>query len=343
MRATSEPESAKDSTVAPGDLILAGDIGGTHTRLALYAVANPLVLLRSTTVASHGYPSLEAALGEFLRPGERVQAAAFGIAGPVIDGEVRATNLPWHVVPARVAAGLAGARVQLFNDLETTALGVLALPADRLHVLQEGTGRAGNVAVIAAGTGLGQAFLHWDGSRHRPAATEGGHADFAPSTGEDVQLLHYARQRFGHVSWERVVSGPGLGLLFRFLVDVSGRSMEPRIAEELAAGGDENAIVGRAGVDGTCDTCREAVDWFVRLYGAQAGNLALSVMALGGVYVGGSIVGKLLPRIETGAFVTAFAAKGRYQALLEAIPIRAVLEPNASLYGAAAAAAELLR
>lgn len=324
--------------------ILAGDVGGTKTNLAVFECVTPgdRRVVREASFPSREFASLESVTAAFLAAGERVDAAAFGIAGPVIDGAVATTNLPWRITPSVLSLALGGARVRLLNDLETTALGAIALPQDRYRTLQAGVARSGNVAVIAAGTGLGQAFLYWDGQRHLPAATEGGHADFAPTTGDDVRLLQFAQSLYGHVSWERLVSGPGLHLLFRFLTERGGRVIDPAVRDQLAGGVDPSAAIGAAGLDASCDTCREAVDWFVRLYGTQAGNLALSVMALGGVLIGGGIVGKLLPRIEVGGFMTAFTAKGRYQGLLEGIPVRAVLEPKASLLGAADAAFGLL-
>lgn len=322
--------------------ILAGDIGGTKTNLALYRIAGAeRALVREASFPSRDFPTLEAVAQAFLGA-DRIDAAAFGIAGPVLDDAVRTTNLPWHVVPREMGAVLGCSRIRLLNDLGATALGALHLPADRFRVLQEGTHRPGNIAVIAAGTGLGQAFLYWDGHRHHPASTEGGHADFAPSTAADVALLQFAQQLYGHVSWERFVSGPGLHLLFRFLAEQQGRPVDVSVRERLAAGEEPGAVIGTSGTDGTCETCRDAVDWFVRLYGAQAGNLALSVLATGGVFLGGGIVTHLLPRIDGEAFLGAFAAKGRYHEMLRQVPIRAILEPKTALYGAVEAAVDLL-
>ncbi len=322
--------------------ILAGDIGGTKTHLALYRIAgSERVLLREHAYPSRDFATLERVAQAFLGT-DRVAAAAFGIAGPVIDNAVRTTNLPWHVVPETMAAALDCPRVRLLNDLGATALGALHLPEDRFEVLQAGVARPGNIAVIAAGTGLGQAFLFWDGQRYHPVATEGGHADFAPSTAADMGLLQFAQQLYGHVSWERFVSGPGLHLLFRYLTEVQDHPIESGVRDRLDAGEDPGAVVGSAGMDGSCETCREAVDWFVRLYGAQAGNLALSVMAVGGVYLGGGIVTRLLARIDGEVFCSAFASKGRYQDLLRAMPIRAILEPKTALFGAVQAAVDLL-
>jgi glucokinase len=322
--------------------ILAGDIGGTKTNLALYRIAGAeRTLVREQAFPSRDYASLQAVAQAFLE-GERIDAAAFGIAGPVVDNAVRTTNLPWHVVPVEMAQVLGCHRIRLLNDLGATALGALHLPADRFQTLQQGTPRPGNIAVIAAGTGLGQAFLYWDGQRHHPSATEGGHADFAPSTAADVGLLEFAQGLYGHVSWERFVSGPGLHLLFRYLTEKQRRLIDATVRERLEAGEDPGAVIGHAGLDGTCETCRDAVDWFVRLYGAQAGNFALSVLATGGVFLGGGIVTRLLARIDGETFLGAFSAKGRYHDLLRDVPIQAILEPKTALYGAVEAAVELL-
>jgi glucokinase len=195
--------------------------------------------------------------------------------------------------------------------------------------------------VIAAGTGLGQAFLFWDGNRHHPVATEGGHVDFAPRDEREVALLAFLRRRHARVSYERALSGPGLAAIFAFLTEDLGRPVAPAVRERLRTG-DASAAIGEAGVAGTCPTCVEAVELFVDLYGAQAGNLALTVMATGGVYVGGGIVTKMLPVITSGRFMTAFTAKGRYAEIMRAMPVQAILNPKTSLLGAAHAARELL-
>jgi glucokinase len=325
--------------------ILAGDIGGTKTVLARYAVeAGGLRPLREQRVPSRDFAGLDAVLSAFLAGEEApVAAAAFGIAGPVLDGRVVATNLPWQTVELDSVArtvGVAPARVRLMNDLESTAFGALFLPEERLAVVNAGVARAGHIAVIAAGTGLGQAYLFWDGERHRPAATEGGHNAFAPRTDREVELLRFLRAKYGHVSFERVVSGPGLYNLFDFLHAVEGRAVAEPVLERMKTE-DPSAVIGESAVRGECPVCEEAVDWFVSLYGFQAANQALTVMALGGVYVGGGIVTKMLPRMMSGTFMRAFLDKGRYRELLAGIPVRVILDPDTSLRGAAEAAREL--
>ena len=343
--------------------VLAGDVGGTKTDLALYALpksraaAKParrhraenagaapgLELVREATVPSKGRGGLEEILESFLATGkEKPVAAAFGIPGPVIDEVVVTTNLPWRIDAKGVGKAIGTRHVRLMNDLETTAFGALFLAPDELEALQPGKSRRGNRAVIAAGTGLGQAFLHWNGRTHVPSATEGGHADFAPRDDREMELLRFLRQKFGRVSWERVVSGMGLANLWEFATTHEKRSPGDAVRKRLAAGDDVGAVIGEAAVAGSDPLCAEVVDWFVRLYGAQAGNLALTVMATGGVYVGGGIVGKLLPRVRGGGFLAAFRAKGRYEAFMEEIPVRVILNPRCSRLGAAEAARALL-
>lgn len=325
-------------------MILAGDVGGTKTDLALYTDEALPVLVREATYSSTAYRSLSEVLRAFLGGKEKVSAAAFGIPGPIIDERVVTTNLPWKIVQIEdVVEELGGAKVRLMNDLETTAQGALHLPVDQLKALQPGIARRGNRAVIAAGTGLGQAFLHWNGARHTPSATEGGHTDFAPLDEREDAMLRFLRRKFGgRVSYERVLSGPGLFNIFDFLDRDQKRPVDSAIRTALAETADPSAVIGQAGVAGTCPTCVEALEIFVRIYGAQAGNLALTVMATGGVYLGGGIVGKILPKIAAGGFMDGFLAKGRYRSLMSEIPVWAILNPSASRIGAAMAARDLL-
>ena len=324
--------------------VLAGDVGGTKTDLALYALEPPrrLTLLRQQTYPSPRYPSLEAVLAEFVpASGDRVAAAAFGIPGPVLGDVVTTTNLPWRVEAAALARILRSDRVRLLNDLEATAYGTAFQPPETFHTLNGGTPRLGNRAVIAAGTGLGQAFLFWDGTRYRAAATEGGHADFAPQDDKEWALACFLRRRHPeHVSVERAVSGPGLFAIFTFLVEELGRAVEPAVRERLATG-DPGAVIGEAALNGESAVCAEAVDMLLGLYGAQAGNLALTIMAVGGVFVGGGMVVKLLPLVA-GPFMRGFTAKGRYVGFMTDIPVRVLLDPATGRLGAAHAACDLL-
>ena len=324
--------------------VLAGDIGGTKTALALHAIDpnGGAAVVRDRTFASHEYAGLEEVIAAFLgTPAPRIAGAAFGIAGPVVDDAVSTTNLPWRIERGRISAALGGAPVRLMNDLESTAYGALFLPPAALQTLNAGVTRPGHRAVIAAGTGLGQAFLYAEGARYVPVATEGGHAEFAPRTPIEDTLLQFLRDRFGHVSYERVVSGPGLRNVFHFLDEELHRPVAPAVRTAMAAE-DPSAVIGAAAVAGTCATCREAVDIFFSVYGAQAGNLALTVMATGGVYVGGGIITKLLPVVAASDFMRAFAAKGRYDPLMREIPVWVITEPRTGLIGATQAARALL-
>lgn len=325
--------------------VLAGDIGGTKTNLAVYAVTGhgELALVHEASYDSHAFARLETVVEQFLHAEpERIAGAAFGIAGPVIGGMVQVTNLPWRVEARALGRAIGCPSVRLMNDLETTAYGALFLDAGELLTLNAGEQRPGNRAVIAAGTGLGQALLIWDGKRYQTAATEGGHVDFGPRDEREIELLRFLRQRYGRVSWERVLSGPGLHNIFRFLDEGQHRPVADAMRVRLATADDASAVIGEAGVAGTCATCVEAVEIFVSLYGAQAGNLGLDALAVGGVYVGGGIVTKLLPLITRGAFVAAFTAKEPHRALLERMPLYVMLNPKASQLGAAHAAVDLV-
>jgi len=322
--------------------VLAGDIGGTKTALAVYRFeeARTARLEAEETFPSREYRGLGEIVHEFLGThGEPLAAAAFGIAGPVLDGEVSATNLPWKLSERKLAEEIGSERVRLLNDLETTAYGALFLGPDELHTLNQGIPRQTHRAVIAAGTGLGQAVLFWDGARHRPAATEGGHAAFAPRDEREMRLLRFLLERYPRVSWERVLSGRGLLHIYEFLRSEGG-PMLPELEKRLASE-DPSAVVGEAGVRGACPTCEAAVDLFVSLYGAQTANLALTSMALGGVYIGGGIVTKLLPKLKSGLFMEAFLDAGRFEPLMRETPVRVILNPKASLLGAAEAALDL--
>lgn len=323
-------------------MILAGDIGGTKTVIGLFEEAgNRLHAIREDTFPSRNYSMFEEILNQFLRSGSRVslRVACFGVAGPVIEGKCTATNLPWELDEHRLAEALRVPRVKLLNDLEATAYGMLHLDPTDLCALQPGLTRKGNIAVIAAGTGLGEAILCWDGARYHSMATEGGHADFAPRSDLDVELLRYLQREYSHVSYERLLSGPGLFNIYRFLRD-SAIAPEPewlrtRIAEE-----DPGAVISEIGLTGDDLLCTQALDLFVSVYGAEAGNLALKAFAIGGVYIGGGIAPKILVGARghmplRSAFTRAFADKGRFADLLRSIEVKVALNPHAALIGAA--------
>lgn len=319
-------------------MILAGDIGGTKTRLALYHPGRPPRVVAEKTFPSREHDRLESIVAAFraVHP-DPIEAASFGIAGPVRDGRSATTNLPWVVESPALAAllGLPAHAVGLLNDLEATAWGLMALGPDDLRTLAAGSPDAeGNSAMIAAGTGLGEAGLFWDGRRHRPFATEGGHADFAPRGPVEDALLEWLRRRHGRVSWERVVSGPGLVNIHAFLCETRRKPAPGWLAEAMEIG-DAAAAISEAGLAGGDTEATEALDLFVGLYGAEAGDLALKMMALGGVFVGGGIAPRIIERLAAGGFMTAFLAKGRMESLMQSMPVRVVLNDRAALLGAA--------
>lgn len=316
-------------------MILAGDVGGTKTLLAVFETG-AMTSVREATLPSHELESLESAVEAFLlgAPRLKVDGGCVGVAGPVVDGRCVATNLPWVVDERRLSAA-AGAPVKLINDLEATAHGVLTLPAERFLALQPGAAKpGGNLALIAAGTGLGQALVVTDGQGYRVVPSEGGHADFAPADELQVDLLRYLRAEFGHVSWERILSGPGLANIYHFLQARAGHAAPDWLRARLQRE-DPGAVIGEVGLAGRDPVCAETLDLFVSIYGAQAGNLALETLALGGLVVGGGIAPKIKSKLADGRFMAAFRAKGRMEPLLASIPVRAALDARAGLLGAA--------
>jgi glucokinase len=321
-------------------MILAGDVGGTKTILALFEESDSgaLASAREATLPSRELVSFERAVQAFVAS-TPITAACFGVAGPVVDGRSVTTNLPW-MLDERVLARETGAPyVRLLNDLDATAHGVLALPTSALLTLQPGTSKPGNLALIAAGTGLGEAIVARDGDRRVIVASEGGHADFAPRTDREIDLLRHLRTKFGSVSYERILSGPGLVGVYRFLRSV-GPPEPPWLTERLARE-DPAAVVSGAALEHRDPVCESALDLFVSVYGAEAGNLALKALALGGVYVAGGIAPKIRSRLAGGTFMAAFRDKGRLTELLGQVPVHLVLEPRTALLGAAHVARSL--
>jgi glucokinase len=318
-------------------MILAGDIGGTNSRLAFFDPSGGRFRLVSSSVfPSREYSSLDEIVTKFVSAsGLHPDTACFGVAGPVRNGKVEASNLPWIIESKRLAKELGLTKAVLINDLEANAWGISTLAsADVVSLNQVNGTPIGNQAVIAAGTGLGEAGMFWDGSHHQIFACEGGHCDFAPRNDIEIDLLRYLRTRFGHVSYERIVSGPGLVNVFHFLRD-SGRGTEPAWLTEQMAHSDPAAAVSGAAMQGKCALCEQALDLFVSIYAAEAGNLALKTMALGGIYLGGGIAPKLLAKLAGPLFMQSFVAKGRMQHLLELIPVRVIMNDNTALQGAA--------
>ena len=318
--------------------VLAGDIGGTTTRLGVYEVVDDeLRGIREQSFASAAASGLEEILSEFLGGGESgCRAACFGIAGPVTGRSMRTTNLPWVVDADDLERTTGISPVVLINDLEATGWGAVRMGEGEIHVLNPGKPDArGNGAVIAAGTGLGEAGIYWDGRSMRPFACEGGHTGFSPADELSDGLLQFLRQRHGgRVSWERVLSGPGLADLYRYMLERAGKP-EPDWFVEADRTGDPTPAISMAGLEDRCDVCARTIEIFARLYGEEAGNLALKVMATGGVWVGGGIAPKILPVLTGGAFMEGFLAKGRMRKLLESMPVRVILDESAALQGAA--------
>ena len=320
-------------------MIVAGDIGGTHTRMGAFSggPASPK-LDRWQEFKSKDYDSMEKIVEEFLSGGDqgtKPEAFCFGVAGPVVDGTARPTNLPWELVAAKMTESL-GAPVLLINDLEANAYGVATLGSEDLVTLQEGAAKEhGNAAVISAGTGLGEAGLFWDGSSHRPFASEGGHCTFSPDTAEQVDLLTFLRKKFpDHVSWERVLSGPGLYNVYQFFRDTGQAAEEPWLAQQLATG-DVAAGITDAAEHGKSELCEKAMTLFVALYGSEAANLALKMLSVAGVYIGGGIAPHMLGKLKEGPFLEAFLAKGRMRSVLERMPIHVIMNDKTALQGAA--------
>ncbi|HEX6824705.1 MAG TPA: glucokinase [Nitrospiraceae bacterium] len=351
-------------------MIVAGDIGGTKTHLALFDWNKDRVdPIRLETFQSADYTSLEDILTEFLVPPKppspineidteksdaaelepnrsaetptKIDAACFGVAGPVFQNHSKTTNLPWVVDGAMLAKQFDIPRVKLLNDLEAMAHGILLLRSDEVDILNAGTPPQHHqaIALIAAGTGLGECILFWNGSRYQPMPSEGGHTDFAPNNDNEIELLRHLRSQYLHVSYERVLSGPGLHAIYDYVRD--SKKNEPTWLSEQIKAGDPPAVIAEAGLKGQAEIAKQALDLFASIYGAEAGNLALKAMTLNGVYLGGGIAPKLLAKLKDGTFMKAFTNKGRYKGLMTSIPVKVVMNDKTALLGAASVAAAL--
>jgi glucokinase len=318
-------------------MILAGDVGGTKVNLALYDfIDGNLKHARDKQYPAKEYSGLEEIVKEFI-VSEKVTAACFGVPGPVRDGRLRLTNLPWTLDSRELAADLKIDYVFLINDLQANGYGIAELGADQIYTLSEGDPRQmGNRALISAGTGLGESFMIWDGRGYVPYPSEGGHSDFAPRNEDEIDLLRFLKQKYaGRISSERVVSGQGLTNCYEFLREVRGVEEPAWLAARMAAE-DPNAVITELALAAKSEICEKAMDMFVSAFGAEAGNLALKILSVGGLYVGGGIAPRILEKLKDGTFMKAFTDKGRLSQLLVNMPVRVILESRTALMGAAA-------
>jgi glucokinase len=349
--------STTEVTLAPvtdhEHTILAADVGGTKTNIALLGTARPdaLSFIYKASLPSADYPSLSALVEDFLNRARETgrthpQAACFGIPGPIVDNSCETSNLPWTRVEAsEIGARFGVPRVALINDLEATAYAIATLGANELEALsatrdaEPGRPRA----VIAAGTGLGMSLIVQDGKRWRPLASEGGHVEFAPQSELEIDLLRFLQKRTGHVSVERLLSGPGLVSLYEFFSQRAGVGVNAAIAAKVKAEPkDAPGTITHAAMDEVCPACVGALNLFCEQYGAVAGNLALTAYATGGVYLAGGIAPKILKKLKDGRFMSAFLAKGRLSSLSKRMPVYVVLNELAGVHGAAQRGAELV-
>ncbi len=320
-------------------MILAGDIGGTKTNLALFEHReNRLHVVAQQQFPSREFSDLNEVITHFMQQSAlpNLDAACFGIAGPVIEGRCRTTNLPWDITTSDLQGDLGIQKVRLLNDLEATAYGMLYVSEDEFVELNpKGRSMNGNRAVIAAGTGLGEAMLYYDDSIYHPIGSEGGHCDFAPLTPQQDTLLQWMRNRYpGHVSFERILSGPGIYTLYEFLAE-SDFAAQPASMLNIPEGKDKSAMVSECALKEHNPLCMEALRLFAEIYGAEAGNLALKSMSLGGVYIGGGIAPKILPVLSNNHFMNGFLSKGRFNEMLQGMQVKISLNPETALLGAA--------
>jgi glucokinase len=324
-------------------LILAGDIGGTKTRLGFFQKSgNACRLIRARDFHSSDYADLETIVHEFLTEGRPVSAACFGVAGPVISGTAVATNLPWRISIKTLQKTFAIKRLSLINDLVANSYGIEILKPRDFRALNRGRPLMGNRAILSAGTGLGAAIMFWDGHKYVPSSSEGGHVEFGPKNRLEIDLLQYLFDRFGHVSYERVLSGAGLFNIYQFLRDSGRAGIEPGWLSDRLAREDPAAVIAEAARRRNSRLCSETLDVFASIYGAAAGNLALQALATGGIYIGGGIATKIVWKLRDGTFIRAFRKKGRLSSIVERIPVKVIMNDRAALLGAAAEACRIL-
>ena len=322
-------------------LILAADVGGTKTDVGVFAAGDPPSMVRSARYLSRDYAGLDELIADFIGS-ERIEAAGVAAAGPVLGEEIRPTNLAWVISAGRIASDLGGAPVCLLNDLEVAATGVLGLDASGLRRLHPGVARDAHRAILAPGTGLGQGLLLRVQDGYRPSASEGGHVGFSPRDEEQIELLRFLRARYAQVSLEHILSGSGLANIFDFVDGELGVEVADSVRKRLSPE-DRGAVIGEAAVAGDCPASAHSVALFARVLAARAGDLALSLLALGGIYIGGGMMPKLLTVIDAAEFCDVFVGHGPFAPLLAKIPVDVVIEPKVALLGAAAAASRRLQ
>src|SRR5712671_7895566 len=319
-------------------MILAGDIGGTRTRLAAFETeGNRLQCVIEKTYPSQQHDGLSAILADFIKTeGIPVHSACVGVAGPVRGGRSKISNLPWIIDSRELAQQLKLGSVGLLNDLEAYAYGIDALESKDFITLSEGVEDAeGNRAVISARTGLGMAGLYWDGFRHHPFACEGGHADFAPRDGLEMELLAYLQKKYGRISYERILSGPGIRNIYDFLRDTHKAEEPEWLRTQMSAAPDPPALISQLALEGKAVICDQTLSIFVSVFGAETGNCALNFMSTGGIFIGGSIAAKIVPKMKDPLFLESFLDKGRMATILKDMPVKIVANDDSGMIGAA--------
>jgi len=319
-------------------MILAGEIGATRTRLAAFETqGNKLQQVVEKIYMSQEHSGLPEIISDFIRTeGIPVQSACFGVAGPVRAGSSKISNLPWIIDSRELTRQLKLNSVGLINDLEAYAYGIDALESKDFIALSEGSEDAeGNRAVISARTGLGVAGLYWDGFRHHPFACEGGHADFAPRNELEMELLGYLQKKYGRISCERILSGPGIKNIYDFLRDTKKEDEPQWLREQISGAPDPPALISQIALENKSSICDRTLSIFVSIYGAETGNCALHFMATGGIFIGGSIAAKIVPKMKDPIFMQSFLNKGRMEPLLKEMPVKIVLNDDSGIIGAA--------
>jgi glucokinase len=326
------------------ELILAGDVGGTNTRLGVFEVIRGrLRLLSEKNYLSKNYKGLENILGDFLKSRRGIASACFGVAGPVTEEIIIATNLPWWINIQSLQKVLSLKRVEVINDLVANAYGISVLKKGDFEILNAGKPKKGNQALISAGTGLGEAILFWDGKQNVPSPSEGGHAEFGPRNHLELELFHYLSGSFDHVSYERILSGEGLFHIYQFLKGSKRFGLEPSWLSEKMKEEDPAEVISETARLKKNKLCVKALDLFTSIYGAAAGNLALQVMSVRGIYIGGGIAPKIIWKLKDGTFMKAFKDKGRLSHIVAHIPVKVIMNERTAFLGAASRAANLLK